>query len=245
MNVFTWLLFPLVIGYFITPTISGLRWMVRYKLNKSNYQKNHELGYVLIPILCAFIFGIVLIIATLALWVVIMKYEWFDYIISVICCLLVSITASEKIYLPVNAEINSYGKAFRKGYTEGISMRVFPFIQTKTAVHIVYLMILIASHIITLYFKDAPIYNSDIYEFLEVNKYGIVIMYAFEKIISSISKKEESERIKILNETSKEMEEHDKQSREEFEKSKQNLKAVLKQRKQAKMLKKRQNTNFN
>ena len=240
MNVFTWLLFPLILAYFLLPAIRGIIEIVNYKLSKVDYKK-HEFTYLLIQLLVSLFLSVATLALMLYLWYKIMDFAFVDYIVSVVCCLLISITASDKIYLSAKTEINSSIKAFRKGFTEGLSFRLFPFLPTKTIIHVIYLAILVTSQVITLYFKDSWIYNSEFYHFLEINKYGIVIMYAFEKIISSISSKEEKERIKIMRETSDVLESQEQEDRKKRQQERQELKELLKQIRLKRSEKKRQN----
>ena len=240
INTFTWFLFPLILAYFLAPTIRGIIGVTNYKLSKLDYQK-HEFTYTLIQLVVSLLFFISSIALVLFLWYKIIYFAFVDYIVSVGCCLLISITASDKIYLPAETEIDSSLKAFRKGFTEGLSFRLFPFLPTKTIIHIIYLAILVTSQVITLYFKDSWIHNSEFYRFLEINKYGIVIMYAFEKIISSISSKEEKERIKIMQETSDVLEKQEQEDRKKRQQEWQELKELLKQIKLKRSEKKRQN----
>ena len=246
MNFFSWFLYPIVFGFFLAPLVSGVRWLMKYWLMKVHYNERHEVLFNLIPSLTALAFGLILFTGIIISWLQIWRYAIFDFIVSVVSYLMISITSFDKIYVPVGTEIDSGFKAFRKGYTEGISMRILSCMPVKIVVHITYLLILIASQIISLYFSDCPIYTSEFYTFLEVNKYGIVIMYAFEKIFASISKNDEKEKTKILQETydtmTKEEERLDAETREKFNELKSYCKLLREERKKERQEKKKNKT---
>lgn len=240
MNVWSWILFPFIFAYFFVPAVCGIIEIVNYKLSRIN-RKKREFSYILIQLFSSLLLCSATLILIFYLWYKILYLAFMDYIVSVLCCLLISITASNKIYLPAGIEIDSSLKAFKKGFTECISSGFFHFLPTKTIVHVFYLVILIASHIVTLYFVDSSVYGSDFYRFLEINKYGIVIMYAFEKIITSISSKEEKERIQTLKEISDKLEEDKQKEHEELQQKKQELMKLLESIRMARLEKKRQN----
>ena len=229
MNFFTWSLFLIIVGYFLSPIICSVREMVRLKLLRKNYEKEHEVKLILVPFLASFIFGLFFIVLIFLSWLLIYEYPIFDYIVSVIGCLLAAVASMESIYFVPGETVDTYLKAFKKGYTEGISKSFLTVFPIKISIHIIYIFTLIASHIISLYFKDYPIYNSEFFRFLEVNKYGIVIMYAFEKIIDSIKKKDGQKQMEIMNETCDILDKQDKQSLEEYKASKEKARKVIKE----------------
>ena len=238
MNIISWILFPFISVYLLAPIINGCIGVINYKCSKIDYKK-HEFMYLLLQLFVVLIIWIASVTSVLYLWFALIEYAITEYVISVLFFLWVSVTDSDKIYLPKEAIIDSPIKAFKKGLIESFSSNIFYV--TKTFAHIIYIFILVISQIIALYFKDSWICDSEFYRFLEVNKYGIVIMYAFEKIISSISDKNRKVRKHLLKEMSDEREKEEQKEREERQQQLQEIKKLLKQIRLKRSEKKRQN----
>ena len=96
INTFTWFLFPLILVYFLAPTVRGIIGLANYKLAKLDYQK-HEFTYTLIQLIASLLLLVSSIGLVIFIWYKIIHFAFVDYIVSVGCCLLISITASDTI----------------------------------------------------------------------------------------------------------------------------------------------------
>ena len=128
-------------------------------------------------------------------------------------------------------EINSVFKAFRRGFTKGNVNSIIPKLYIKTLINLFYLIILILAQIEDLKLATLP---SGLSYFCTLNKYGIVIVFAVEKIIKSVAA--EKKRKRILTETFIEQEKQDEKDREETRRLMREVKELFKQRRAEKKL---------
>lgn len=130
-----------------------------------------------------------------------------EYIAVIIYTALLSILSSNSLYQSPKTVVDTPYKAFKSGFTQfNVWLSRLPL---KTIINIIYLLILIVAHIQDLGYYKFP---EDLSYFLTLNKYGLLIIWAIEKIIKSI--KPDIERSKILKEAFAEQKRIDKANKE-------------------------------
>ena len=157
------------------------------------------------------------------------------YIAVIVYTLLLALMSTDVVYLSPSIRVDSALKAFRKGFTSGSVNHIVPNLYLKTIINIFYLVILILAQIEDLGFVK---FSDDVSYFFELNKYGIVIVFAIEKIIKSIAP--EKRRKRIILDTFIEQENRDEKEREEMRTTVNEIKSIIKARRVEKRAKKEQ-----
>ena len=119
-----------------------------------------------------------------------------DYISAVLSAVFLSIMFSENLYQKPKEKIDSVVKAFKKGYTNLMSKYLIAYLPIKLVIHLLYLCVLLTYHVNSLGYVNVP---ENILYLCELNRYGIVILYAGEKMIKEIGK--DKPRRRILSDT--------------------------------------------
>lgn len=134
-----------------------------------------------------------------------------EYIAVIIYIALLSVLAANSLYQSPKTVIDTEYKAFKSGFTQfNVWLSKLPL---KTIINVVYLAILIIAQIQDLGYYKFP---EDLSHFLTLNKYGLLIIWAIEKIINSV--KPDMERAKILKEAFEEQKKRDKANKEKEKK---------------------------
>lgn len=130
-----------------------------------------------------------------------------EYIAVIIYIALLTVLASNSFYQSPKTVIDTAYKAFKSGFTQfNVWLSKLPL---KTIINVVYLAILIIAQIQDLGYYKFP---EELSHFLTLNKYGLLIIWATEKIIKSV--KPDMERAKILKEAFEEQKKRDKANKE-------------------------------
>lgn len=151
------------------------------------------------------------------------------YIAVIIYTLLLALMAANSLYLSPLVKVDSCIKAFRKGFTKASVNHLIPNLYIKTIINLFYLIILILAQIEDLKLATFP---SGASYFCTLNKYGIVIVFAIEKIIKSFAP--EKKRTEILTEAFVEQEKEDERAHENIRNIFKQIKASAKERRMAK-----------
>lgn len=130
-----------------------------------------------------------------------------EYLAVIIYIALLSVLASNDLYQSPKTTVDTAYKAFKSGFTQfNVWLSKLPL---KTIINVVYLAILIIAQIQDLGYYKFP---EELSHFLTLNKYGLLIIWAIEKIIKSV--KPDMERAKILKEAFEEQKKRDKANKE-------------------------------
>lgn len=189
----------------ILPILTGLYQLAFYYIKKL---KNQTKFWVKLFVNVLLVFGISFFIVIPPLICHLLSLiKIGEYIAVIIYIALLSILSSNYLYQSPKTVVDSAYKAFKSGFTQfNVWLSRLPL---KTIINIVYLIILIVAHIQDLGYYKFPEYLS---YFLTLNKYGLLIIWAIEKIIKSI--KPDIERSKILKEAFAEQKRRDKANEE-------------------------------
>ena len=192
-------IFILVVNAAVLPILCGIHQIVIYEVDRSKIKLSSK---KVITFLREFLFALTLIALNYGI------YELDDFLCSsklggyvavLIYTFLFSIISSKSLYISPDLKVDSRIKAFKKGFTKMSAVSVLPNLHIRTILEIAYLMFLVLSQVEEL---SLCTYPASVSLFLILNKYGIVIMVAVEKIIKSINP--ERDRRKILVDTATE-----------------------------------------
>lgn len=221
------IIFFLVVSAATLLIIRGCREMCLYIIGSSRKSSKAKRGLsitcytcfaVTMLVICAgiFLLGGFLCTSAAGKYVAVMTYT-----------ILLALMATNELYISPSLKVDSKGKAFRRGFTNGGVNNIIPNLYLKTIINIAYLAILICAQIEDLNLVQ---FNREFSYFCTLNKYGIVVIFAIEKMISSIAS--EKKRKKTLNEASVDQERKEEQDREETRQQIHTLKLLLKERRE-------------
>lgn len=225
-------IFIVVVSAAVGLFFAGLEKMCLYLISNSHKtQKTKKI----ITIFCR-IFVIIIILAfTLGgityLSKVLCATDIGSYIAVIIYTLLLALMSSNMLYISPSEPIDSVKKAFRKGFTGASVNHIVPNLYLKTIINLAYVIVLILAQLEDLGFAK---FSKEMSYFCTLNKYGIVIVFAMEKIIKSF--KPENERAKILVEAFVEQENHEEKMREERKKLYNEVKSTIRERRRARKI---------
>lgn len=223
-------IFMLVFTAGISSILVGIQNVILYRIAQS---KNTIKTKNILTIGCYIISSAIFLF--LVIWGMVHLIEWLcstnvgSYIAVIIYTLLLALMAADILYLSPSENVDSISKAFRRGFTSGSINNIIPNLYLKTIINLFYLVILILAQIEDLGFASFP---DGVSYFFTLNKYGIVIVFAIEKIIKSLAP--ERKRMKILTEAFVEQENRDERDREERRNTFKEIKVIMKERKAVK-----------
>lgn len=193
----------------IIPIFVGLYQLALYYTNKL---KRHTKFWVKFFVKALMIVGIsVSIIIPPLICYLLSLIKIGEYIAVIIYIALLSVLAANALYQSPKTAVDSAYKAFKGGFTQfNVWLSKLPL---KTIINVVYLAILIIAQIQDLGYYKFP---EDLSHFLTLNKYGLLIIWAIEKIIKSV--KPDMARAQILKEAFEEQKKRDKANKEKEKK---------------------------
>ena len=229
------IIFFFVVSAALTPLIVATHDSIIFKIGNSKIGIRKKRVFRLIILIICLLITLPSIFAVMCLANFICTTELGCYIAVLVYTLLFSILSSSKIYLSPDIKVDTAFKAFKKGFTVSSIRHIFSILYLRVIIEVAYLVILILAQIEELGFCAFP---KEVSLFFTLNKYGIVIMVAVEKIIKSIAP--ERERRKILSDTFVEQEKKEEKEREEMRRSFKEIWVAIKQSRQERKAKRRQ-----
>lgn len=229
------IIFFFVVSAALTPFIFAAYELIVFKIINSKISIGKKKFLKTIGHIILLLISLPSIFAVMCLADFICTTELGCYIAVLVYTLIFSILSSSKIYLSPDIKVDSALKAFKKGFTVSSIRHIFSILYLRVIIEVAYLVVLILAQIEELGFCTFP---EEVSLFFTLNKYGIVIMVAVEKIIKSIAP--ERERRKILSDTFVEQEKKEEKEREEVRRSFKEIWAAIKQLRQERKAKKRQ-----
>lgn len=221
------IIFTLVVWLSVLPIIRGIDNVIGYKIEKS---KISDLAKRKLTICFSILIIVFYVTAVWGFWLLsdlLEKLNFGSYIQVLIYTLILGALSSNSLYLSPKQEINSAWDAFRNGFTKGNVNNFFAHIPLNMLINLFYLVILIVAHVEDLEYCTLP---NEVSYFFTLNKYGIVIVLAIQKVIKSVTP--DKERAKILTEAFVQQEKEDDAFRDEVKKSFGELKISLKRKRQ-------------
>lgn len=229
------IIFFIVVSAASTPLIVATHDSIIFKINNSKISTGKKKFFKAIVYIILLLISLPSIFAVICLADFICTTELGCYIAVLVYTLIFSILSSSKIYLSPDIKVDTALKAFKKGFTVSSIRHIFSILYLRVIIEVAYLVVLILAQIEELGFCTFP---EEVSLFFTLNKYGIVIMVAVEKIIKSIAP--ERERRKILSDTFVEQEKKEEKEREEVRQSFKKMCTVIKQLWQERKAKKQQ-----
>ena len=202
------IIFSLVVSAAANLIICGCHEVCLYIIGTSKKSSKAKKGLTIVSYICYAIIGLSICAGIFILGFFLCKTAVGEYIAVIAYTVLLALMATNEIYISPSVKVDSKRKAFRRGFTSASINNIIPNLHLKPIINIVYLIILICAQIEDLNLLQ---FNSAFSYFFTLNKYGIVIVFAIEKTISSIVS--ERKRKKILIEEFVEQERIDEQNR--------------------------------
>lgn len=233
-------IFFIVVGAVLTPLIVAVDDLIIYKVKTSKISSRKKNIISVIDGLILLLIAVPYIAFLIWLSTTICATKLGCYFAVIVYTLLLSILSSSKIYLSPDVKVDTAYKVFKKGFTVSSIRHIFSILYLRVVIEIAYLVFLVLAQIEELGFCALPTELSD---FCTLNKYGIIILFAVEKIIKSVEP--ERERRKILSNTFVEQENTEEKERQEIRRSWKEFREEMKKRRQERKLikKRRKETN--
>lgn len=215
------IVFAMVITFCITPVFIGLERMFSFQLFKSKFsQKQKKTLFIVIRIITI----IIPLFLVGACYVVLKKYansKLMDYICVLIYTALLAIYSNNKLYISPQESIETPKDAFREGFTRGNLNNIFSEFPLRTLINLAYLAILVCAQIEEL---QLCTFSTEWSYFFTLNKYGLIVLFATEKIIAGF--KPDAKRAKIMMDKWREKTEEEKEELEQKRKKRQERKQI-------------------
>ena len=231
-------LFILIANATITALIYGLNKLFVYIVDKSNVGTKNKF---VLKISIWFLFlalALLQFFAIFKLGAMLCSSKLGNYIAVIIYTSCLAVMSIKDLYISPLHSVDSPIKAFRKGFKQANVNNIIPNLYLRTVIHIAYLVILVIAQLEELQLIKI---NSELSFFCMLNKYGIVIIFAIEKIISSINN--EKKRLAIIHDTFVEQEKENDLQNKEFKQDFKELFAILKERRKKRKNNKNQDAN--
>lgn len=222
------LIFTIVFETALAPILFGLDDVIIYGIKKTKINGKAKTA---LSIICNIVFCLIALIAIFSVWRLseyLCSFDVGKYVAVIVYTILLTIISSTTIYHSPKKEITNAWEVYKNGFTRANINNIIPRIPLKAIINIFYVLALIFAQIEDLGFCTFP---DEVSYFFTLNKYGIVIVLAIEKILKSF--KPDLERAKILSEAFAVQERQDEEERAELKKSFKELKELIKLRKQA------------
>lgn len=232
-------IFYIVVGAVLTPLIFAVNDLIIYKIKNSKISSRKNNIISVIDGLILLLIAVPYIVFLFWLATTICATKLGCYFAVVVYTLLLSILSSSKTYLSPDVKVDTAYKVFKKAFTVSSIRHIFSILYLRVIIEIAYLVFLVLAQIEELGFCTLP---AELSFFCTLNKYGIIILFAVEKIIKSVEP--ERERRKILSNTFVEQENKEEKERQEIRRSwKEFREEMKKQRQERKLNKKRRKEN--
>lgn len=233
-------IFFIVVGAVLTPLIVAVNDLVIYKIKNSKISSRKKSIVSVIDGLILLLVAVPYIVFLNWLATTICATKLGCYFAVIVYTLLLSILSSSKIYLSPDDKVDTAYKVFKKGFTVSSIRHIFSILYLRVVIEIAYLVFLVLAQIEELGFYTLP---TELSFFCTLNKYGIIILFAVEKILKSIEP--ERERRKILSNTFVEQENKEEKEREELRSSLKEFCEIMKKRRQERKLNKKRRKETN
>ena len=208
--------------------ISGCHEMCLYIIGTSKKNSKAKKGLTIVCHICFAVTMLSICAGIFILGFFLCETAAGEYIAVITYTVFLALMATNEVYISPSLKVDSKRKAFRRGFTSASVNNIIPNLYLKTIINVAYLAILICAQIEDLNLLQ---FNSAFSYFCTLNKYGIVIVFAIEKIISSIAS--EKKRGSTLTEAFVEQERKEEQNREETRQQIRSIKLLLKERREA------------
>ena len=221
------IIFTLVVWFSLIPLIIAIDDVIIYRIKKTKISESAKRKLTK----CYIVFIVVVYILTVwGVWLLsalLEKVVFGNYIKVIIYTLILAVLSTNSLYFSPKQEINSALDVFKNGFTKANVNNFFAQIPLNVIINLLYLIILIVAQVQDLEYCKLP---EEVSYFFTMNKYGIVIVLAIQKVIKGVTP--DKERAKIMLEAFVEKEKEDEELTDEIKKSFSDLKASLKQKKE-------------
>lgn len=176
-------IFILVLAMSLAPFVWGIDDAISYKIKvskKCDKTKNRLIKFfaIFMVLVYAILVGIFWLLSDL-----LNKVDFGGYIKVILYTLVLGVLSSEIIYQSPKQEINSAWDAFKSGLTKANVNNFWANMPLNVIINLFYLIVLILAQVDDLGYCEFSKGGS---LFLTLNKYGIVILFAVQKIIKSV-----------------------------------------------------------
>ena len=222
-------IFCVVINATLIPLLFAIRGAVIYKINNSSIRLQAK---KIVSTLITIILSLIVLNSTYFLFqlaLIVCSTQLGCYIAAIIYTLLLSILSSSKIYLSPEVKVDTAFKAFKKSFTISSGGHIFSILYLRVIIEVAYLLFLVLAQVEELGFCA---FSDEVSFFFTINKYGIVILVAIEKILKFIEG--DRKRRKILSDTFVEQETQADKEREELRQAFKEVRELIKKRRQEK-----------
>lgn len=191
------IIFIIVSGYSSIPIIRGIMNAIEYKIQKARFSKTTKKFFKVTNTVFYCLVSILTIYCSNKFFNIITRIQAGGYIAVLIYTSLLAIHANNNLYQQPSETVNSFCSAFKREFTIANLNNIIAKLPLKVLINLSYLIILILTQIEELGYYA---FSANLSYFCKLNKYGIVIIFAVEKIVNSVNL--DKKRKKILLSTS-------------------------------------------